>query len=196
MTDDDRHRSRGAPRARRHRAALHRPRGDPGRDRDGARRHVSRGDRRADEGARPVRDHDPRGVRRPRARSPHLHRCRRGARVRLDVAVGRRQHAHDRRAPDRAPRHRGAEAALAAADGDRRAARVPVAVGGRRGQRHAQPLVPGRARRRRVRRHRHEDVGDERRAGRHRRARGAHRRRHLLPHRREGARSDASAASR
>ena len=85
---------------------------------------------------------------------------------------GDREHAHDRRAPDRAPRHRGAEAALVAAHGDRRDPRLPLALGIRRGQRHPQPLVPGRARRRRVRRHRHEDVGDERRARGHRRARG------------------------
>ena len=61
--------------------------------------------------------------------------------------------------------HHGTEeqkAALAAAAGDGRAARLPVAVGVRRGQRHAQPLVPGGARRRRVRDQRHEDVGDER----------------------------------
>ena len=38
-------------------------------------------------GARPVRHHDPGGVRRPRTRPPHLHRRRRGTRIRLDVAV-------------------------------------------------------------------------------------------------------------
>ena len=38
------------------------------------------------------------------------------------------------------------------AHGDGRAARLPVALGVRRRQRHAQPLVPRRARRRRVRR--------------------------------------------
>ena len=53
---------------------------------------------------------------------------------------------------DRAPRHRGAEAALAAAPRDRRAARLPLALGGRRRQRHAQHRVPRGARRRRVRR--------------------------------------------
>ena len=42
------------------------------------------------------------------------------------------------------PRHRGAEAALAAAARDRRAPRLPLALGGRRRQRHAQHLVPGR----------------------------------------------------
>ena len=104
----------------------------PGRVGARARGPLSRSDRRADEGARPVRHHDPRGVRRARARPAHLHRRHRGARVRLDVAVGHRQHAHDRRAPDRAPRHRSAEAALAAAPRDRRAARVPLVVGGRR----------------------------------------------------------------
>ncbi len=137
---------------RRDRAPLRRTRGDPGRVRVRARGRVSRSDRRADEGARAVRDHDPRGVRRARPRPPHLHRRDRGARVRLDVAVGHRQHAHDRGAPDRAPRHRGAEAALAAAARDRRAPRLPLAVGSRRGQRHAEPRVPRDARRRRVRR--------------------------------------------
>ena len=42
----------------------------------------------------------------------------------------------------RAPRHRRAEAAVAAPPGDRRAARLPVAVGVRRRERHAQPRVP------------------------------------------------------
>ena len=38
----------------------------------------------------------PEELRRPRARPPRLHRGDRGARVRLDVAVRHRQHAHDR----------------------------------------------------------------------------------------------------
>ena len=110
-------------------------------------------DRRADEGARPVRDHDPGGVRRPRARPAHVHRRGRGARVRLDVAVGHRQHAHDRRVPrssTTAPTSRSSDWLPAPRAG--RAARLPLALGVRRGQRHAQHRVPGRARRRRVRR--------------------------------------------
>ena len=78
---------------------------------------------------------------------------------------------------------------------DGRAPRLPVAVGIRRGERHAQPRVPRRARRRGVRGRRHEDVGHQRRARGDRRARGPHRRRHQLLHRREGARADAAVAS-
>ena len=95
-----------------------------------------------------------------------------------------------------AARQRGAEAALAARHGHRRAARGAVAVRARCRQRHPQHLVPGRARRRRVRRQRHQGLGDQRRAGRHRGAGRPHRGGHLRLHRREGARAAASRGSR
>ena len=49
-------------------------------------------DRRADEGARPVRGHDPRGVRRDGAGPDDLRDDRRGALARLDLDLRRRQH--------------------------------------------------------------------------------------------------------
>ena len=153
--------------ADRHGPALRRARGDPGRVRARARRRVSRRDRRADEGAGPVRRHDPRGVRRARARPAHVHRRRRGARVRLDVAVGHRQHAHDR-ARRIIVRH-GTE--------EQKQRWLPrLATGELRGCLSLSEPDAGSdtrniscradARRRRVRDHRHEDVGDQRRAGR------------------------------
>ena len=55
---------------------------------------------------------------------------------------------------------------LAAVHGVGRATRRTVALGARRRQRHPQHLVPGTARRRRVRRQRHQGLGHQRRAGR------------------------------
>ena len=66
------------------------------------------------------------------------------------------------------------------------ASRCPSPTPGPTRARH----VPRGARRRRVRDHRHEDVGHERRAGGPRRARGAHRRGHHVLHGREGARAE------
>ena len=85
-------------------------------------------DRRADEGARAVRRHDPRGVRRDGARPDDLRDDRRGALARLDLDLGRRQHALHRLLPADEVRHRGAEAEVPAADGDRRDPRRLLAV--------------------------------------------------------------------
>ena len=109
----------------------------------------------------------PEALRRPRARPADLHRRHRGAGLRLDEPHRHRQHAHDVR--PRSIMHHGSDeqkAALAAVDGDRRAARGPVPVRARRRQRHPQHLVQGPARRRRVRAQRHQGLGHQRRAGR------------------------------
>ena len=100
---------------------------------------------------------------------------------------GRAQHPHHGRHPAEAARHRRPEAAVAAAHGHGRDPRRALAVRARCRQRHAGAALQGHARRRRVRHQRHQDVGDQRRAGRHRgpgrpRARGHH-----LLHGREGA---------
>ena len=81
---------------------------------------VPRADRRADEGARPVRRHHPRGVRRDGARPDDLRDDRRGALARLDLDLRRRQHPLHRLLPADEVRHRRAEGAAAAADGHRR----------------------------------------------------------------------------
>ena len=72
--------------------------------------------------ARALRRHDPRGVRRARPRSPHLRADPDRALARLDVALGRPQHALHLRLDDRDARHRRAARPLPAADGDGRAA--------------------------------------------------------------------------
>ena len=72
---------------RRDRPRVRRPRGDPGRVRARARRRVPDGARRDDEGDGPVRDDDPRGVRRPRARPRHVRADPDRALARLDVAA-------------------------------------------------------------------------------------------------------------
>ena len=98
-----------------------------------ARGQVPRGDRRADEGARPVRGHDPRGVRRHGPRPVHLHADRRGALARVDLDLGRSQHPLHRLLPADEVRHRRAEGLLPAEDGDRRDSRRLLAVGARGG---------------------------------------------------------------
>ena len=67
--------------------------------------------RRADEGARPVRSHHPRGVRRDGARPHDLRDDRRGALAWLDLGLGHRQHALHRLLPADEVRDRRAEAA-------------------------------------------------------------------------------------
>ena len=94
-------------------------------------------DRRADEGARPVRGDDPRGVRRHGPRPDHLRDDRRGALARLDLDLGRRQHPLHRLLPADEVRHRRAEAVLPAEDGDRRDPRRLLALGARGGLRRA-----------------------------------------------------------
>ena len=89
---------------------------------------VPRADRRADEGARAVRGHDPRGVRRDGARPDHLRDDRRGALARLDLDLRRRQHPLHRLLPADEVRHRRAEGALPAEDGDGRDPRRVLAV--------------------------------------------------------------------
>ena len=99
--------------------AVRRQRGPP--DRRGARPrgHVPRRRRRADEGARPVRGHDPRGVRGDGARPHDLRDDRRGALARLDLGLRHRQHALHRLLPAHEVRDRRAEAGAAPADGHR-----------------------------------------------------------------------------
>ena len=83
---------------------------------------------------RAVRGHDPRGVRRPRARPPRptsavVEELAYG----LDVAVGHRQHAHDRREPAHArTAPTSSSARWLPRLATRRAARLPLAVGVRR----------------------------------------------------------------
>ena len=116
--------------------------------------------------ARALRRHDPRGVRRARPRSPHLRADPDRALARLDVALGRPQHALHLRLDDRDARHRRAARALPAADGDGRAAVRVLDDRAARGLGR-----PGRSAPRAVREgdefvdHRPEDVGDERAAG-------------------------------
>ena len=80
-------------------------------------------DRRGHEGARAVRADHPRGVRRPRRVPADLRPRRRGDRPRLDERVRHHQHPLHRGLHADAARHRGAEAEVPAADGDRRGAR-------------------------------------------------------------------------
>ena len=77
-------------------------------------------DRRGHEGDGDLRADDPRGVRRSRGVAAHLRAGGRGDRPRLDVGERHRQHPLHRRLHAAAARHRGAEAALPAEDGDRR----------------------------------------------------------------------------
>ena len=85
-------------------------------------------DRRADEGARPVRGDDPRGVRRHGPRPDHLRDDRRRALARLDLDLRRRQHPLHRLLPADEVRHRRAEGLLPAEDGDRRDPRRLLAL--------------------------------------------------------------------
>ena len=158
--------------------------------------HVPRADRRADEGARPVRGDDPRGVRRDGARPDDLRDDRRGAQPRLDLDLRHRQHPLHRLLPADQVRHRRAEAEVPAADGHRRDPRrvLPVRARARLRRRRDQDRAPRRPRRRRLRDQRHEDVGHQRpavqprvRAGADRSDRRAQAPRADLLHRREGA---------
>ena len=135
-----------------------------------ARGRVPRALRRADEGVRPLRRQDRAGARRSRSRHADLRAAHGGALIRVDVARRRAQHAHDRRQPHRATRHRGAAVALAAGYGPGRAPRRVQPLRARRRERHPGDPVPRRARRRRVHHQRHEDVGHQRRARRSRRS--------------------------
>ena len=120
-------------------------------------------DRRADEGARAVRGHDPRGVRRDGARPDDLHDDRRGALTRLDLDLRRRQHPLHRLLPADEVRHRRAEGAPAAADGDRRDPRRVLPVRARaRLRRPGDQVDRHEDGRRRLRDQRPEDVGHER----------------------------------
>ena len=113
----------------------------------------------------------------------------------MDVALRHPEHPLHGRLPAEAARDRRAEAAVAAADGHRRAAGGALDVRARGRVRRAGDPVPGGPRRRRLRRQRPEDVGHERPP---RRARGAAVQDrpagrpavqgHVAAHRREGAR--------
>ncbi len=83
----------------------------------------------------PVRPHHRRGVRRPRRIAADLRPRRRADRPRLDVRLRHHQHALHRGVPDLAARHRRAEAAVPAADGDRRGTRRVLDV-------RARPAAP------------------------------------------------------
>ena len=89
---------------------------------------VPRADRRADEGARALRGHDPRGVRRDGARPDDLRDDRRGALARLDLDLRRRQHALHRLLPADEVRHRRAEGEATCRDGHRRDPRRLLAL--------------------------------------------------------------------
>ena len=129
---------------------------------------VPRADRRADEGARPVRGHDPRGVRRDGARPHHLRDDRRGAVARLDLDLRRRQHPFHRLLPADEVRHRRAEGALPAEDGDGRDPGRVLAVGARGRLRRPGHQGDRDQGRRRLGPERPEDVGHERPALGHR----------------------------
>ena len=93
----------------------------------------------------------------------HLHDDRRGALARLDLDLGHRQHALHRLLPADEVRHRGAEAEVPAEDGDRRAARVVLAVRARaRLRRPGDQDQRHQAGRRQLRDQRPEDVGHQR----------------------------------
>ena len=80
-----------------------------------------------------------------------LHRHHRGAGLRLDEPDRHREHAHHGGHADHDARDRGAEAALAPLHGVGGTAGLPLALRARRRERHPQHLVPGSARRGRVR---------------------------------------------
>ena len=154
---------RGAAGHHRDGPPVRRQRGPP--DRRGARPrgHLPGGGRGADEGARPVRRDDPRGVRRDGPRPHHLRDDRRGALARLDLGLRHREHALHRLLPADEVRHRRAEGALPAADGDRRAARGLLALRARvRLGRAGHQVDRQEDRRRRLGAERPEDVGHER----------------------------------
>ena len=123
---------------------------------------VPRADRGADEGAGPVRGHDPRGVRRDGARPDDLRDDRRGAVAGLDLDLGRRQHPLHRLLPADEVRHRRAEGALPAQDGDRRDPGRLLAVRARGRLGRAGHQGDGHQGRRRLGAERPEDVGHER----------------------------------
>ncbi|CAA9478645.1 MAG: Acyl-CoA dehydrogenase, partial [uncultured Solirubrobacteraceae bacterium] len=156
---------------------------------------VPAGHRRPDEGARAVRGHDPRGVRRDGAGPDDLRDDRGGALARLDLDLGDRQHALHRLLPAHEVRHRGAEAEVPAPDGDRRVPRRVQPLRARDGLRRASAQGDrDEARRRLLRAQRPEDVGHERPALADRLRARAHRSQgrpalqgHELLHRREAA---------
>ena len=144
---------------------------DPaGRHRARARRRVPHRDRRGPQGARHLRADDPRGVRRPRRVAADLRAGRRGDRARLDERQRDHQHPLHRGLHADAARHRGAEAEVPAADGDRRGPRrlldERAGLRLRRRRDHDQgPVARTRPTRTDLRDHRPEDVADQRRLG-------------------------------
>ena len=125
---------------------------------------VPRADRRADEGARPVRGDDPRGVRRDGARPDDLRDDRRGALARLDLDLGRREHALHRLVPADEVRDGRAEGEVPAEDGDGRDPRCVLALRARGRLRRPGHQVDRQGGRRRLGDQRPEDVGHERTA--------------------------------
>ena len=103
----------------------------PGRHRARAPRRVPDRDRRGPQGARHLRADDPRGVRRAGRVAAHLRAVRRGDRPRLDERQRHHQHPLHRRLHADPARHRGAEAEVPAADGDRRGPRRVLDVASR-----------------------------------------------------------------
>ena len=164
QTRADRRADRRPDRDRRHGAAIRGQGGHPERAGARARRHLPAAHRRPDARDGPVRADDPRGVRRARGVAADLRAVRRGAGARLDERVRRHQHALHRRVHDPPARHRRAEAAVPAADGDRRGARRVLDVGAGAGFRRRGHPHQGRSQsRRRLHDHRSEDVADQRR---------------------------------
>ena len=123
---------------------------------------VPRADRRADEGARPVRSDDSRGVRRHGARPRDVHVDRRRALPRLDLDLRRRQHPLHRLLSPHEVRHRRAEGLLPAEDGHRRDPRRVLALGARGRLRCTGHQGLGQAGRRRLGPRWAEDVGHQR----------------------------------
>ena len=141
------------------------------------------GDRRGDGRARGVRADHPGGIRRLRSLEDRDVRRLRGAVARLHRRGLARHPLGNRRGADPRRRHRGAEGRVAAAARERRGA----ADRGLHRARHRlgprQPAHPGGARRRRLRRHRQQDLDHPRRAHRSDDHAGAHRPRDHRPHR-------------
>ncbi|CAA9512823.1 MAG: Acyl-CoA dehydrogenase, partial [uncultured Solirubrobacteraceae bacterium] len=187
---------RGPARDHRDGAAVHR-RADPAERRASRSRGLlPRGHRRADDGARTLRDHDSRGVRRSRARPHDLHDDRGGARPGLGLDLRRHQHPFHRHLSPAEVRHRRTEAEVPSEDGHGRAAGGVLDVrAGTRLRRPGDQDERHQAGRRLLRDQRPEDVGHQRpderaglRAGQDRpRGREAPQRHDVL-HRREGAR--------
>ena len=136
--------------------------------------------RRRTAGHGPVRPDDSAGVRRAGGVAVDLRAVRRGAGAGLDERVGRAQHPLHRGLHAAPARHRRAEAAIPAADGDRRDARRVLDVRAGTGLRRRRDPHPGDTQSGRHLHHRRpEDVAHQRRqfdaggrAGAHRRRRG------------------------